>query len=109
VLFAVAALAGSQVPNLGWALPVMLLVGLGNAAPTALHIPLLADFVPEERAGALMGFANMIWSVAQPVGSLLAGLLVDVSGSYRGIFIFAAVCMALSAIVMTKVPETTEL
>ena len=107
VLFAVAALAGSQVPNLGWALPVMVLVGLGNAAPTALHIPLLADFVPEERAGALMGFSNMIWSVAQPVGSLLAGLLVDVSGSYRGVFIFAAVCMAISALVMTRVPETT--
>ncbi len=108
VLFAVAALAGSQVLNLAWALPVMVLVGLGNAAPTALHIPLLADFVPRERAGALMGFSNMIWSVAQPIGSFLAGVLVDVSGSYRGVFIFAAVCMAISALVMTRVPDTTQ-
>ncbi|MEO6457834.1 MAG: MFS transporter [Chloroflexia bacterium] len=107
VLFAVAAFAGSQVPNLAWALPVMVLVGLGNAAPTALHIPLLADFVAKERAGALMGFSNMIWSVAQPVGSFLAGSLVDVSGSYRGVFIFAGVCMAISALVMTRVPDTT--
>lgn len=107
VLFAVAALAGSQAPNLAWALPVMVLVGLGNAAPTALHIPLLADFVAKERAGALMGFSNMIWSVAQPVGSFLAGLLVDATGSYRGVFIFAGVCMAISALVMIKVPDTT--
>ncbi len=100
VLFAFAALIGSQVQTLGQALPVMVLVGLGNAAPTALYQPLLADLVPKKRAGALMGFANMIWSVAQPVGSLFAGALVDITGSYRGIFIFAGVCMLGAAAVM---------
>jgi MFS family permease len=100
VLFAVAAIVGSQVPNIAWALPVMVMVGLGNAAPTALHLPLLADLVPKDRAGAFMGFASMIWSVAQPVGSLLAGVLVDLSGSYRGVFLFAGVCMAASVLIM---------
>ncbi|HUP27459.1 MAG TPA: MFS transporter [Chloroflexia bacterium] len=105
VLFAVAAMAGSQVRDVGVALPVMLLVGLGNAAPTALHIPLLADLVDKQRAGALMGFGNMVWSVAQPVGSLLAGTMVDFSGSYRWVFVFAAVCMAIAALMLSRVPN----
>lgn len=102
-LFAVAALVGSQVQTLPQALPIMLLVGLSNAVPTALNLPLLADLVPRERAGACMGFSNMLWSVAQPVGSLFAGILVDATGSYRGIFVFAAVCMAASAIMLRRV------
>ncbi len=105
-LFAVAAIVGSQVPNIGWALPIMVLVGLGNAAPTALHLPLLADLVPKERAGAFMGFASMIWSVAQPVGSFLAGVLVDFSGSYRGVFLFAGLCMAAAALIMRAMPAS---
>jgi maltose/moltooligosaccharide transporter len=107
VLFAVAALVGSQVQTLEQALPIMVLVGLGNAAPTALHLPLLADLVPRNRAGVLMGYANMVWSVAQPVGSLLAGVLIDATGSYRGVFIFAGVCMLAAAVIMrgVKVPQ----
>jgi MFS family permease len=105
VLFSLAALAGSQVPDLGWALPVMVLVGLGNAGPTALYLSLLADLVPKQRAGAFMGYANMVWSVAQPVGALLAGILVDTTQSYRGVFIMAAFCMVLAAIVMHRVPN----
>ncbi len=103
VLFAVAALIGSQVQTLAQALPIMLLVGLSNAVPTALNLPLLADLVPKARAGACMGFSNMLWSVAQPVGSLFAGILVDATQSYRGIFVFAGVCMAISALMMRLV------
>jgi maltose/moltooligosaccharide transporter len=105
VLFAVAAVAGSQVQGVAQALPVMLLVGLGNAAPTALYLPLLADLVPRSRAGAYMGYASLVWSVAQPLGSLLAGLLVDATDSYRGIFIFAGVCMLVASFLMRKVPS----
>jgi MFS family permease len=105
LLFALAALAGSQVYDLALAIPVMVLVGLGNAAPTALHLSLLADMVPRNRAGAFMGYANMVWSVAQPVGAFVAGMLVDITGSSRGVFIMAAICMAIAAVVMRKVPN----
>ncbi len=103
VIFALAAIAGSQVQTLGQALPVMVLVGLGNAVPTALYLPLLADLVPRSRAGASMGFANMIWSVAQPVGSVAAGVLVDASHSYRGVFLMAAACMLVAAFTLRYV------
>ena len=104
LLFALAALVGSQMKDLGMAVPVMVLVGLGNAGPTALHLSLLADLVPKHRAGAFMGYANMVWSVAQPVGALLAGILVDATQSYRGVFIMAALCMVLASIAISKVP-----
>jgi MFS family permease len=105
LLFAFAALAGSQVTSLEMALPIMVLVGLGNAAPTALYLSLLADLVPKQRAGVFMGYANMVWSVAQPVGALLAGILVDATQSYRGVFVLAALCMVLAALVLGKVPN----
>jgi Na+/melibiose symporter-like transporter len=103
VLFSLAAFAGSQVQTEAQGLPVMMLVGFGNAAPTALYLPLLADLVPKRHAGAFMGFANMVWSVAQPIGSLAAGLLVDITGSYRGVFIFAAACMMAAAFLLGRV------
>jgi MFS family permease len=82
----------------------MALVGLGNAAPTALHLSLLADLVPKRRAGAFMGYANLVWSVAQPLGALLSGVLVDATQSYRGVFVLAAACMLGAAALMTRVP-----
>jgi MFS family permease len=99
----VAAMSASQIQNLPQAVPIMVLVGLGNGSMTALHVPLLADLVPRARAGAFMGFASMIWSVAQPFGSLLAGLLVDFSGSYRGVFLFAGIGMLASLVVLYRV------
>jgi len=105
MLFAVAAILGSQIHGVEQAVPIMLLVGLGNAAPTALYLPLLDDLVPRSRAGAYMGYATLIWSVAQPVGSVLAGMLVDATGSYRGIFIFAGVCMLAASLLMRGVPS----
>ncbi|HYP40166.1 MAG TPA: MFS transporter [Chloroflexia bacterium] len=102
-IFALAALVGSQTQTLEQALPIMLLVGIGNAAPTALHLSLLADLVPKLRAGACMGFASMVWSVAQPIGSFLGGLLVDFTGSYRGVFVFAGICMLASALALRLV------
>lgn len=100
IIFSFAAFSASLVQNLGQAVPVMVVVGLGNGALTALQVAMLADLVPGHRAGAFMGFANMVWSVAQPLGSFMAGLLVDVSGSYRGVFVLAAVCMAAAALIL---------
>ena len=103
ILFALAAITASQVQDLGQALPVIVLVGLGNSVPTALHLPLLADLVPKAGAGALMGLSSMVWSIAQPIGSYLAGALVDFTGSYRLIFIFAGVCMLGAYVILRQV------
>ena len=104
-LFAFAATLSVLVQDMSQAVPVMVLVGLANGALTALHIPFLADMVPRKHAGEFMGFASMIWSVAQPVGALLAGFLADVTGSFRGVFFLSGICMLAATLLLGKVPE----
>jgi maltose/moltooligosaccharide transporter len=105
VLFSIGALVGSQVPSVKAAIPAMILVGLGNACPTALTIPLLADLIPVRRMGEFIGLGSFVWSIAQPIGSVGAGALVNsaLPSTYRHAFIWAGVLMACAAAVMLTV------
>jgi MFS family permease len=103
-LFALAAWAATSVGSVEAALPVMVLAGLGNACPTALGVPLLADLVPRARTGEFLSLASAVWSIVQPLGSFLAGALVDHFGSTRWAFAFAGVFMALSVVALFALP-----
>lgn len=104
--FGLVALVASQVQTVGQALVAMAFVGLANGVWTALNVPLLMDLVPRHRAGEVSGLASAVWSFAQPVGALLAGLLIDASGSYRSSFIGAAVFVLVSfALLLTLRPD----
>ncbi len=104
-LFAVGTLLASQAPSLGWVIPLMVLVGLGNACPTALAIPLLSDLSPAARMGEFIGLGSFVWSVVQPAGSFCAGLLVTsaLPFTYRHTFIWAGVLIAAAAVAMLTV------
>lgn len=106
-LFGCGALIGSQVPTLGWAIPVMVLVGLGNACPTTLAVPLLADLIPAQRTGELIGLGSFVWSIAQPIGSFSAGLFVTsaLPFTYRHAFIWAGVLTVSAAAAMLLVRQ----
>ncbi|HUS14520.1 MAG TPA: MFS transporter [Chloroflexia bacterium] len=99
-VFAVAALAAAGVQDAWQAVAVMVLAGLGNACPTALGVPVLADLMPPRRGGEFIGLASSVWSVVQPLGSFLAGSLVDGFHSDRWAFAFAAFFMAVAAVAM---------
>ena len=104
-LFSVGALGGSQVPSVTAAIPAMILVGLGNACPTALTIPLLADLIPVRRMGEFIGLGSFVWSIAQPIGSVFAGAFVNsaLPSTYRYPFIWAGILIASAAAVMLTV------
>lgn len=104
-LLATGCFLGSQVPSVAWAIPAMVLVGLGNACPTALSISLLADLAPAERMGEFVGLGSCVWSMAQPLGSVCAGLLVSsaVPATYRHTFIWAGMLIAGAALVLMTV------
>jgi MFS family permease len=104
-LFSVGALFGSQVPSVTAAIPAMILVGLGNACPSALTIPLLSELVPVRRMGEFIGLGSFVWSIAQPIGSVCAGALVNshLPSTYRHAFIWAGILIACSAAVMLTV------
>jgi MFS family permease len=113
VVFAVAALGATAVQDVWQALPVMILAGLGNACPTALGLPVLTDLMPRKRGGEFIGLASFVWSVVQPLGSFLAGFLVDELHSDRWAFGFAGVGMGLAVLALFAVhppraPVSTE-
>ncbi len=109
VLFALGTLGGSRAPSVAWEIPAMVLVGLGNACPNALVIPLLADLVPPTRVGEFIGLASFVWSIAQPIGSFCAGLFVTSAApsTYRHTFIWAGVLIALAAVAMVAVQPSS--
>ncbi len=103
VVFAIAALAATGVQTVGQAVPVMIVAGLGNACPTALCLPVLTDLMPRRRGGEFIGLASFAWSVVQPLGSFLAGFLVDQTHSDRWAFAFASAGMALAVLALFAV------
>ncbi|MEA2639083.1 MAG: hypothetical protein QOF51_477 [Chloroflexota bacterium] len=103
VFFAVAILLGSQARTIEQLLPAIFFIGIGNAIPYVLAFPLLADLMPQERAGEFTGLGSMLWSLTQPFGALLAGALADLSGGYRWGFVFAGLMMLCSFAVLLTV------
>ncbi len=105
LVFGLVALVASQVQTVQQALIAMAFVGLANGVWTALNVPLLMDLVPAHRAGEVSGLASAVWSFAQPIGALIAGLLIDATGTYRSSFIGAAVLVLVSfALLLTVRP-----
>ena len=103
LVFMLAALGATVVQDVWQAIPVLLLAGIGNACPTVLAVPLLTDLMPRARGGEFIGLASAVWSVVQPLGSFLAGYLVDTQHSDRWAFGFAAAGMALAVLALTAV------
>ena len=93
--YSVIAIVASQVATLPQALIAMGVIGLANGVWTALAIPLLVDLVPQERAAEMTGLGSAVWSLAQPIGAVIAGLLIASADSYRVSFIGAAVFIFL--------------
>ena len=106
LVFGLIALVGSQVETTTQALIVMFFVGIANGFWTTLAIPLLIDLVPPERAAEMTGLGSAVWSLAQPIGAVVAGLLIESFGTYRVSFIGAAVFVLLSFVLLLTVhPE----
>jgi MFS family permease len=98
--YAVIAVVASQVATVPQALLAMGVVGLANGVWTALAIPLLVDLVPRERAAEMTGLGSAVWSLAQPIGAVIAGLLIASADSYRITFVGAGVFIFLCFILI---------
>ena len=103
VAFALFALAGSQVVSVPQALVVMGFIGLANGVWTALNVPLLVDLVMPERAAEMTGLGSGVWSLAQPIGAVIAGILIGNFDSYRASFIGASVLVFISFLLLLTV------
>ena len=101
--FAVIAFVGSQVQTVPQALITMGFIGLANGIWTALNTPLLVDLVLPERAAEMTGLGSGVWSLSQPIGALIAGILIGGFDSYRASFVGAAVLVFFSFLLLLTV------
>ena len=103
-LFSAATLIGSQIAStFAEGLVVMFVIGVANGVGAALAFPLLTDLIPPERAGEFTGIGSTAWSLSQPLGVVVLGLLADAGGGIRMAFLGAGVCFVLSCFALLTV------
>ena len=107
--YSVIAFVASQAATLPQALLAMGVIGLANGVWTALAIPLLVDLVPAERAAEMTGLGSAVWSFSQPIGALVAGLLIASADSYRIAFVGAAafIFASFALLLLVHAPRPT--
>ena len=101
--FATIALVASQVQTVPQALIAMAFIGLANGVWTALNTPLLVDLVIPERAAEMTGLGSGVWSLSQPIGAVIAGILIGGFDSYRAAFVGAAVLIFVAFLLLLTV------
>lgn len=105
-LFGAAALVGSQlVHGIPDGILLMSTVGVANAITTALIFPLFADMIPPTRVGEFTGIGSFVASIAQPLGAVAAGAMVDATGSMRGAFSAGGVAMLIAFALLLTVKQ----
>lgn len=97
----------SWVATPGIQLVILLLMGAGAAMTiiTVNALPLLFDAAPEGQIGAFTGLYYLFGSVASITGPPVGGLLVDLTGSYRTIFLFAPFWVLVGVALLVAVRE----
>jgi maltose/moltooligosaccharide transporter len=103
LVFALAAAVGSRASTLVELGLVLAVIGFANAITTSLGFAFLTELLPRRRMGELTGLSGMTWSLAQPLGSTIAGLVADYTGTLRSVLLFAAVALLISFLVMMAV------
>jgi len=95
VVYAVASLACAFAPNLAVFLGARVLQGIANAFITPLLIAGLAEIVPQERFGRVVGIYSSFQALGGGLGPIVGGLAADTD--WRFAFIgTAAIALALS-------------
>ncbi len=86
---------------------ILLLLGAGAAMTvvTVNILPLLFDLAPAEQMGGYTGLYYLFGSIASITGPPLGGLLVDVTGTYRTIFVFASLWVGVGLFLLWQVRD----
>src|ERR671920_1046145 len=78
-------LAAAPATSVGPAAPAFAMAAVGAGLVTALGFPYFARFVPQAEAGSYSGLYFSVRAIAATVAVPLAGLLIELTGSYRAL------------------------
>jgi maltose/moltooligosaccharide transporter len=87
---------------------MLVLAGLFLSLVVINDLPFLYDIGDESRTGAYTGIYFVATQTGAVVGPTLAGFLIDVSGNYRIVFVFASVCALLASLTLRRVVKQQE-
>ena len=74
------------------------ITGLGLAAP-GLAMAINADYYPPEITGTGSGVTSTVGTIGRTLGPIFAGMLIDATGTYLSLFVFAAAIMLVAAFI----------
>ncbi len=103
LVFGVIIIASSQIATLEQAVIALAVAGIAQAVPTALAYPLFTEIVPARRMGELSGLSTMIWSMGQPLGATLLGLMADATGTLRTVLLGGGFLLLVSWLLLRSV------
>ncbi|HBT95444.1 MAG TPA: MFS transporter [Coriobacteriia bacterium] len=83
---------------------VRFLSGFGIAALFAIGTLLVAEYVPTEKRGVIMGTLQAGWSIGYIAAALLSAALLETQG-WRALFILSVVPAITSILILTRVKE----
>jgi MFS family permease len=88
-----------------WMLYVFaVLFGLGYSGGAATHSPQVAEFFGLRSHGVIFGLAQLIANVGGAFGSLIAGYIFDISGSYQPAFLLCVIMSVIGLILSAFLP-----
>ena len=101
--FGLIILVSSQLTSKEQAIVALTVAGIAQAVPTVLAYPMFTEIVPARRMGELSGMSTMIWSLAQPLGATIFGLLADATGTLRIVLMGGGVALLISWVLLMTV------
>ena len=103
LVFGLIIIASSQIATKEQAVVALAVAGLAQAVPTALAYPLFTEIVPARRMGELSGLSTMIWSMGQPLGATMLGLMADATGTLRTVLLGGGLLLLVSWLLLRSV------
>lgn len=107
VLFAVACGLCAIAPGLEWLVGARILQGLGAAVMMAMALAMVADTVPNERIGRVMGLLGTMSAVGTAMGPSVGGVLLHMGG-WRGLFVVGVPLGLLTALLAWRYLPTDQ-
>lgn len=105
VLHGAGMLALAYCPWFLLALPVLLLTGVADVTMGALRATVLQLRSRREYLGRVMSLHAMSTRGSGPLGQFQAGTLAEVFGVRAGLAVDAAICVGVTLVIVTRIPE----
>ena len=99
ILLIAAAMLALPVRGVGWALAAVLVFGAADGALAPTFAYLASRYLGLRSFGRLFGMMSSLYALALAFGPVLAGMVFDLTGSYR-LFLIAAIVALLFAIAL---------